>query len=106
MSWAALAGGLNTAVLAHFGEATTYSPGVGQAVQVQGIFDAAYVRVDAGEAGVSSVGPAVWYRLADLPVDPVEDEPQIVVGTVTYEVREAQKDGQGGVLLLLRKVVT
>jgi hypothetical protein len=103
MSWTGLVGGLNGAVLAHFGEPTTYSPKVGQAVQVTGIFDAAYVRVEAGEAGVSSGGPAVFYRLADLPVDPADDEPEITVGGVTYAVRETKKDGQGGLVLLLRR---
>jgi hypothetical protein len=106
MSWAALAGGLNQVVVRQFGEATTYTTQVGQAGTVRGVFDEAHVLVEAGEADVSSVGPAVFYRLSDLPVDPLEDEPEIVIRGVSYEVREARKDGQGGVLLLLRKVVT
>jgi hypothetical protein len=99
MDWAGLTGVVNQVVVRQVGEATTYTTHVG-------LFDEAHVLVEAGEADVSSVGPAVFYRLSDLPVDPLEDEPEIVIRGVSYEVREARKDGQGGVLLLLRKVVT
>jgi hypothetical protein len=43
-------------------------------------------------------------RLADLPSDPEDDSPTITVEGVEYSVREPQKDGQGGVLLLLHQV--
>jgi hypothetical protein len=72
-------------------------------VDVRGIFDAAYVRVEAGRAGVSSSGPAVFLRLEDLPTDPENDEPIMTVAGVNYTVREAQKDGQGGIHLLLHR---
>jgi hypothetical protein len=106
VDWAGLTGVVNQVVVRQFGDATTYTTQLGQAVSVRGVFDEAHVLVEAGEADVSSVGPAVFYRLSDLPVDPLEDEPEIVIRGVSYEVREARKDGQGGVLLLLRKVVT
>lgn len=80
-----------------------YAPSVGAAVDVTGIFDAAYVKVDAGQAGVSSVGPAVFLRLEDLPGNPLEDDATVTVGAVAYEIAEAKPDGQGGVLLLLHK---
>lgn len=81
----------------------TYTPGAGSAVSVRGIFDAAYVRVDIGQAGVSSAGPAVFLRVEDLPTDPETDSATVTVGAVEYEIRECQKDGQGGVLLLLHR---
>lgn len=91
----------DVAATQHLGGAVSYTTGLGATVSVQGIFDAAYVLVDAGQAGVSSCGPAVFLRLADLPSDAIDDEPTITVDAVEYEVREAKPDGQGGVLLLL-----
>jgi len=88
----------------HFGEPTTYTTGSGQVAQVNGIFDAEYVRVDAGEAGVGSAGPAVFYRLSDLPADPGDDEPEIQINGVTYRVTEVKNDGQGGVTLMLHRL--
>ncbi len=86
------------------GETVTYAPSSGDPVEVRGIFDAAYVRVDAGQAGVSSSGPAVFLCLSDLPSDPTDDEAVVTVGAVGYRIREAQPDGLGGVLLLLHRV--
>jgi hypothetical protein len=85
------------------GDSVTYTPTVGDAVTVDGIFDAAYVRVDPGLAGISSSGPAVFLRLADLgALDPVSD----LTATVTvdgdeYTIHETKPDGLGGCLLLL-----
>jgi len=86
------------------GEDVTYAPSVGEVVTVGGVFDAAYVRVDAGEAGVSSSGPAVFLRLSELPSDPMTDTPVLTIRGVEYELREVEPDGMGGVLLLLHKV--
>ncbi len=87
------------------GSTVTYTPTVGAAVDVSGIFDAAYVRVDLGQPGVSSQGPAVWLTLTDLPSDPTTDTTATVtVNSVTYIPHEAQPDGMGTVLLLLHKV--
>src|SRR5512145_1036130 len=92
------------------GSPVIYTPGVGAAVTVRGVFDALYVKVDAGNTGVSSSGPAVFLRLSDLPTDPSDDlgarvtlaAPHPQAGT--YKVREAQPDGMGGVHLLLQEV--
>lgn len=90
--------------LAILGELTQYSDG-GAAVDVVGIFTAHYVRVDAGRAGVQSSGPAVFYKLSDLPSDPqVIDPSSIVVDGTSYKVAECKKDGEGGVLLLLHRL--
>lgn len=91
------------AALQHLGGPFFYKPFGAAAVELRGIFDAAYVRVDVGQAGVSSAGPAIFCRLADLPADPESDEPEVTVEGVTYRLREIQKDGLGGVLLLLHR---
>ncbi len=87
------------------GGPVTYTPSVGGAVVVNGIFDASYVRVDLGQIGVSSVGPAVFLRLSDLPSDPeVDTTATVTVGGVAYIPHEVQPDSLGGVLLLLHRV--
>ena len=85
MDWPGLAALMDKALVQALAIPTTYDPaGAAAPVTVRGIFDAAYVRVDAGEAGVSSSGPMVFYRLADLPVDPTADEPVITINGVAY----------------------
>jgi hypothetical protein len=86
------------------GGTVLYAPRDGEPeVEVDAIFDAMHVRADAGIAGVTTSGPAVFLRLADLPSDPDDDDVVITVDGVTYKVREAEKDGQGGVLLRLNR---
>jgi hypothetical protein len=49
-----------------------------------------------------SAGPAVFLTLSDLPSDPGADPDAVVtVDGVRYTTREVQKDGMGGVVLLL-----
>jgi hypothetical protein len=92
------------AALAVLGDPVTYTPGVGSAANVRGVFDAAYQRVDVGHAGVASVGPAVFLRVSDLPSDPSDDaDATVTVRGTTYTVHEAQPDGLGGVRLLLHE---
>lgn len=87
------------------GGSVTYTPGAGAAVAVRGVFDALYVKVDAGNTGVSSSGPAVFLTLSDLPSDPSDDlSARVTVAGTEYKVREAQPDGVGGVHLLLQEV--
>lgn len=84
--------------------AITYTPPGGEAAPVDGIFDNAYVFVAEGEAGVASVGPAVFFRLADLPSDPEDEDGTIVtINGATYSVKRVKPDGQGGVVLALWK---
>ena len=103
MDFPALVAQMDRPVLDHLGGTVRYASMFGVAVDVQGIFDAAYVRVDAGEAGLESSGPAVFFRLEDLPADFESDEPTITANGVEYRVRERQKDGQGGIHLLLHR---
>lgn len=109
MAWPDLLAAADRAALTHLGGAVRYLPTAGYPVDVRGIFDAAYVHASAGEAGVMTSGPAVFLRLKDLVstdgvlLDPEEDEPRIFVEDVEYRVRESQRDGQGGVVLLLHR---
>lgn len=87
------------------GEDVAYTPGVGNAETVRGIFDATYTKMDAGNAGVSAAVPAVFLRLEDLPSDPSDDTAcRITAGGTVYKVREAEPDGQGGVVCFLQRV--
>jgi hypothetical protein len=92
-------------VRSKLGGTVTYSPGSGSDVEVVGIFDAAYVRVDAADAGIASTGPAVFLTLEDLPSNPVVDlNATVIVDGVEYTPHERRPDGLGGVYLLLHKV--
>lgn len=104
MAWRDQVARMDATLVEHFGDPTIYTSSSGQAAQPKGIFDDAFVHVDAGEAGVTSTGPAVFYRLVDLPTDPENDEPELVIAGVTYRVIDVQKDGQGGVMLRLHRV--
>lgn len=86
------------------GGSVTYTPTVGAAVTVDGIFDAAYVLVDAGQPGMSSAGPAVFLTLTDLPSDPeVDTGALITVAAVEYSIHTVKADGLGGAYLLLHR---
>lgn len=88
--------------LEHLGGAVTYAPGVGSPVSVRGIFDALYVHVDpgVGHAGISSYGPAIFLKLADLP-SPPDTATRLTINGTLYKAHEIQPDGIGGVLLHL-----
>jgi hypothetical protein len=100
-------------LMTFFGTAIEYAPLNGAPGNLQGIFDMQFRRLaaDTRQPGIASVGPAVFVRLSDLPVDPVmgapvdptTDNPVITVDGIEYRVREVQKDGQGGAVLHLTK---
>lgn len=81
-----------------------YAPAVGAPVNITGIFDANYVLADEGHSGVEQVTPAVWLNLADLPLHPDLDEPQLSINGTLYKVRERQPDTMGSIRLLLHRV--
>lgn len=86
------------------GELVTYAPAAGAPVQVTGIFDANYVLVKGSpDVGVEALGPAVFFRLEDLPVNPDDDEPTLTIRGVAYRVTERRPDDMGGIVLALRK---
>lgn len=86
------------------GGLVTYTPGVGVPVEIRGVFDKAYIRVEGGQAGVSSSSPAVFLKVADLPSDATTDTAaRITVSGTQYKIWEAKPDGLGGILLLLHE---
>ncbi len=112
MSFADLVEQVDRAAQAAFGDRDgdgepvpiTYAPKVGAPVPVIGIFDLQYVLAKgSAEAGVETLGPAVFLRLSDLPVNPENDEPTVTVRGVDYRVRERLPDGLGGIVLALRR---
>lgn len=104
MVFAELVAAADRAVQANLGgEPVTYQPAAGSAVVVVGVFDAVYVLTKGdAEAGVETLGPAVFLRLEDLPVNPEDDEPTLLLGAVEYRVIERRPDGIGGIVLALR----
>lgn len=93
------------AQLALGGELVTYRTALGVPVPVTGIFDEQYVLAKgSAEAGVETLGPAVFFRLEDLPEHPEDDEPTLTIGGVDYRVIERRPDGMGGIVLALRRV--
>jgi hypothetical protein len=87
------------------GSPVNYQPLVGDAVDVSGVFDEQYLLVKGDPlAGVEALGPAVFLRLEDLPIDPEDDEPTITIDALAYRVTERRPDGMGGIVLALRQV--
>lgn len=87
------------------GETITYAPAVGVPVQVTGIFDSQFVLAKGdAHAGVEATGPAIFLRLADLPVDPDVDDPTLTIRGRNYRVIERLRDDLGGIVLVLRSI--
>lgn len=107
MAFADLIEAADRAALEHLGgQSIMYQPAGGIAVPVTGIFDAAYVLAKGDpEAGVESLGPAVFFRFDDLPVDPEDDEPTLTIGGVAYRVTERRTAGLGSIVLALREII-
>lgn len=93
-------------VRAVLGGSVTYTPGVGEAVTVTGVFDDIYVEATVvGEAGVASSGPQVFLTLSDLSSDPeLDKDATVTIEGVEYKPWLVKPDGTGGVLLLLHEV--
>lgn len=106
MSFADLVAQTDRAVQSALGsETVTYAPKVGVPVPVTGMFDEQYVLAKGtAEAAVEARGPAVFFRLSDLPADPEVDDPTLTIRGVAYRVIERRPDGMGGIVLPLRKV--
>ena len=86
-----------------FGESITYSPAIGSAFPISGIFDEAYHDVDlAGGMGVTSAQPVVGVRLSEFLTQPQQDDVLTVIRTgETFKVKEVRIDGHGSAKLML-----
>jgi hypothetical protein len=104
--FAELVAGMDRAAMERLGGVPVlYQPEVGAPVPVTGIFDEQFVLVKGDiEAGTEALGPAVFLRLEDLPVDPKLDKPTLIIGGQLYKGRERHRDGFGGIVFELREV--
>ncbi len=109
MSWPTLAGLAQRATLRAFGESVSYTPIGGELVSLVGIFSERYVDVDLnavsgniGNVSVASVGPAIDFKLADLPGGVAERGATLVIRGKAYTVANVEPDGHGAALLRLR----
>ena len=89
-----------------FGEPILYSPAMGSAFPLSGVFDEAYRPIDplAIEgmlpSHVTTEHAALGVNLADFPADPQQGDLLTARG-VQYYVQEVQVDGHGGAKLVL-----
>lgn len=87
------------------GEVVTYAPAVGSPVPVTGMFDEQFVLAKGdAKAGVEALGPAVFLRLEDLPVDPEFDDPTLTIRGNAYRVIGRRSGGIGGIVLVVRLI--
>jgi hypothetical protein len=85
----------------------TYQTRTGVIVSIRGIFDASYHLATTGSSddpGVEVVVPAVFLQLADLPADPLLDDPTLNIGGTVYRVFERRSADFGSIVLALRQV--
>jgi hypothetical protein len=109
--FAALVARIDDDIRAIFGEldddgapTIVYTPEGGVGVPVSGVFDERYVlERSESEAGVETIGPAVFLIRSELPTDPDDDEPTLTIRGVDYHVTERRPDGIGGLVLALRR---
>lgn len=105
MSFADLVAATDRIAQSHLGGTSVlYRPEFGNWVTVHGIFDTNHPLAERPEAGVDENDPSVWLLLADLPVDPVQDNPILTIAGTQYKVRFSQPDGLGGIRLFLYRV--
>lgn len=102
-SWNDMVEGMNEAVTEVFGETVTYSPIVGDDVEIQGVFDANYLEIDPETgAAIQSTNPMLGINSADLDAEPTNGD-QVTVRSVLYNVIEWQPDSEGHGKLVLKK---
>ena len=85
-----------------FGYEVTYTPQVGAALTLNGIFDKDFISVDVGQEAppITDQKPTLMVRLSDFATPPLQDDTCVVDGN-TYTVLEVQPDGTGAALLIL-----
>lgn len=92
--------------VADFGVVARYLSSAGGETALTGIFDAAYLMIDAGEPGVSGSSPVFTCRSDDLnslPIGRADQDDRIVIGGIEYAISDIQPDGTGMTLLILEK---
>lgn len=97
---------VNGPVMGVFGEQALFQPAAGGAFNVTGTFHEAYLSVDVGGNGVTSVSPALGVRLSQFAAVPLQGDGVVITATAlhdggTYTVKEVQRNGVGLAVLLL-----
>lgn len=82
-----------------FGTPATYTPVSGDPVEINGVFDNAFVEV----LGVPSLKPVLRIALSDLEAAPAKGD-QVTINATEYKVMSSEADSYGGSLLVLQKV--
>ncbi len=83
-----------------FGVEATYTPNVGAAITVVGVFDDAYLAVQAGEIPVAGSQPQLVYETAKIATPPVYGE-RLTVNGQDYTIVGVHPDGTGTTTLIL-----
>ncbi len=80
-----------------------FTPALGVAVNLNGIFNEAHEEVTLlDDVPASTVSPAVGVNRSDLNQDPLQGDMVTIESTgETYVIRDVQPDGHGHILLLL-----
>lgn len=85
------------------GKSIEYQPASGSPVTLNGVFSEQFTQEDPGTGLiVSTQQPNVLIRRGDLSADPERDD-QVEISGTTYNITDAQEDGEGGILLLLNE---
>jgi len=108
MSFADLVAQTDDAVRAHLGPTAVRYESASHGLVTPdpvGMFDENFRLEDESRSGIETVTPAVWLKLADLPVHPNDDDPVLTINGKRYTVRQRSTDGEvgGSVLLFLHR---
>lgn len=104
IDWGAI---VNGPVMGLFGEPVQYLPIAGTPITINGTFHEAYNSVTVADGmPVTTESPALGVNLSDFPVPPRQKDEVTITATALhaggiYTVKEVQKNGIGGALLLL-----
>lgn len=90
---------VSTCNQAHSNRTVTYTPVVGSPVDIQVIFDNAFIDIE----GVMTKKPILRVDLNDLDNIPTKGD-TVLIDAVSYKIIESREDGIGGSTLILQKV--
>ncbi len=96
MSWDSVAGGLNDACLAAFGQQFTYAPQNGAAFTLTGILDVGARQEDSAPGTYA----LLFAKAAAFAEPPVRGD-EVTVGNSIYKVVDLEADAGGGLRIVL-----
>lgn len=98
---------VNGPVMGVFGEPAMFRPATSAPFRIHGTFHESYKSLElAGGMGMTTEIPALGVQLAEFRVPPLQKDRVVITPTAlhgggTYVVKEVQKNGIGGAMLLL-----